>query len=276
MKPIASRILVTLVFLVTASVAGAAEYSDLYIIPAAAHAHGAFGTEWRSDVVLHNIQAVPITVELALVESGRGPAVEPIVVSAGAETTFALMPDETRLLSDVAAFLGRDATGALIVGANLPFAVTSRTWAELPGRRTLGQSVVPVAIAGSADAINDIAVLPSLTVSAGQRSNVGMFVAASHAPLVIEVAALSASGATLGTQLIVVDEPGFVHRQLSIAPTAEGTSITATIRILQGDGIVVPYASTIDNVSAEAMFVSAEPIAVGGAASRSMLKSCCW
>jgi hypothetical protein len=87
MKPIASRILVTLVFLVTASVAGAAEYSDLYIIPAAAHAHGAFGTEWRSDVVLHNIQAIPITVEFALVESGRGPAVEPIVVSAGAETT---------------------------------------------------------------------------------------------------------------------------------------------------------------------------------------------
>ena len=62
-----------------------------------------------------------------------------------------------------------------------------------------------------------------------------------------------------------------MHRQLSIAPTAEGTSLTATIRILQGDGIVVPYASTIDNVSAEALFVSAEPIAVGGAASRSML-----
>jgi hypothetical protein len=267
MNSFRNRVLLTLALLMTSAMS-AAEYSDLYIIPVAGHAPGAFGTMWRSDLVLHNIQSLPITVEIALVESGRSPSTAPLAVSAGAETTLHLLPGETRVLSDVAAVLGRDITGALIVGADMPFAVTSRTWAELPSGRTLGQTVTPVAITGGADAVNATAVLPFLTTDAGQRSNVGAFVAASHAQLVVEIALLSATGATLASQVIVVDEPGFMHRQLSI-PGAE--SITAVVRILEGDGIVVPYASTIDNASAEALFVSGEPISSGGAATRTML-----
>jgi hypothetical protein len=266
-----NRILIVLVALI-ASAAGAAEYSDLYIIPGAGHSHGAFGTLWRSDVVLHNIQTVPITVEIAIVESGRSPATEPLAVVVGGETTLHLNPGETRMLSDVVGHLGRDIAGALIIGADLPFAVTSRTYAELPLGRTLGQTVTPVAITGSADAVNEMAVLPSLTGDARQRSNVGVFVAASHAPLLVEIALLSPSGATLGSQLVAVDEPGFVHRQLSLAQIGAATpNSTAIVRILQGEGIVVPYASIIDNVSAEAVFVSGEAIASHGAASRNML-----
>jgi hypothetical protein len=82
---------------------------------------------------------------------------------------------------------------------------------------------------------------------------------------------LSATGATLASQLIVVEEPGFMHRQLAVPPVASADSVTAVIRILEGDGIVVPYASTIDNASAEALFVSGEPISSGGAATRTML-----
>ncbi|MFP5245480.1 MAG: hypothetical protein ACLGH0_02210 [Thermoanaerobaculia bacterium] len=268
-----NRILIALAVFI-ASAAGAAEYSDLYIIPGAGHSHGAFGTLWRSDVVLHNIQTVPITVEIAMVESGRSPAAAPIAITVGGETALHLNPGETRTLSDVAGQLGRDIAGALIVGADLPFAVTSRTYAELPTGRTLGQTVTPVAISGSADAVNDVAVLPSLTSGEGQRSNVGVFVAASHAPLVVEIALLSPSGSALGSQLVVVDEPGFVHQQLSLAQIgAAAANSTAVVRILEGDGIIVPYASIIDNVSAEAVFVSGGPISSRGAASRSMLAS---
>ncbi|HEX2060544.1 MAG TPA: hypothetical protein VHK90_07375 [Thermoanaerobaculia bacterium] len=242
------------------SSAAAAQHSDLYIIPAAGHAPGAHGTSWRSDVVLHNVQMVPITVEIALVESGSAPSAPPVALH-----TIHLMPAETRTLSDIAGSLGRDVTGALIVGAELPFALTSRTWAERPAGRTIGQSVVPVAIAGSADAAGTAGVLPSLTTNDQQRSNAGIFAVASHAPLVIELAMLSPSGAVIGAELIVVDEPGFLHRQLSI-PTS-----TAIVRILEGDGIVVPYASTIDNGSAEAFFVSGSAISVGGESSRAML-----
>jgi hypothetical protein len=71
---------------------------------------------------------------------------------------------------------------------------------------------------------------------------------------------------------VVLDEPGFVHRQLSLAQMIEpATGVTAVVRILEGDGIAVPYASIIDNVSAEAVFVSGEAISVRSEATRTML-----
>ena len=253
--------------LLLTSAASAAEYSDLYIIPVAGHSRGAFGTAWRSDVALHNIQQVPIAVELAMVESGREASAEPLAVG-----TVHLNAGETRVLADVAGGFDRDLAGALIVGAEMPFALTSRTYAEVASGRTVGQTVAPVGIAGSADAVNDVGVLPALAQGDRERSNVGLFVAASHAPLVVEVAALSESGATLGSQLVIVNEPGFVHRQFSLSQIAgRATSATAVVRILEGDGIVVPYASIIDNTSAEAAFVPAEPISANGESSLRML-----
>jgi hypothetical protein len=247
--------------LCVASTAAAAEYSDLYIIPVAGHVRGAFGTSWRSDLALHNLQMVPIEVELVLVESGRSPSTAPVAV-----TGVHLLPGETRMLADVLGDLDRDLTGALIIGAELPFAVTSRTWAELPNGRTLGQTVAPVALTGTA---NDAAALPFLTTDARQRSNLGLFAAASHAPLVVELELLSESGASLGSQVIVAGEPGFIHRQLAIPPS--DASVTAIVRILEGDGIVVPYASIVDNATAEAAFVSGEPVSLRGAATLRMV-----
>lgn len=270
MNAIATRALV--IFALLTASAAAAEYSDLYIIPGGGHSRGAFGTLWRSDVVLHNVQTVPITVEIAIVESGRSASTAPIAVTVDGQASVHLNPGETRTLSDVTGSLGRDISGALIVGADLPFALTSRAYAEVPAGRTLGQMIMPVAITGAADAVNAIAVLPSLGDSAGQRSNVGVFAAASQAPLTVEIAVLSASGATLGSRLVVVDEPGFVHRQVSLAQIiAPAASVTAVVRILEGDGIVVPYGSIIDNTTAEAVFVSGEAISARGAATRSML-----
>ena len=254
----AMKVLLALALCV-ASAASAAEYSDLYIIPVAGHVRGAFGTSWRSDLALHNLQAVPIEVEIVLVESGRAPSAAPVAVS-----SLHLNSGETRMLDDVLGDLDRDVTGALLVGADLPFAVTSRTWAELPHGRTLGQTVAPVSVAGTANAA---AVLPFLGTDAQQRSNVGLFAAASHAPLVVEIELLSESGASLGTQVIVAEEPGFIHRQLAVA----GTNVTAVFRILEGDGIVVPYASTVDNATAEALFMSGEPVSLRGGETLRML-----
>ena len=249
---------------VLALAAGAsAQYSDLYIVPVAGHAPGAFGTAWRSDVVLHNLQLFPITVEIALVESGAAPSAAPVAMA-----MVDLLPGETRTLPDVAASLGRDVTGALIAGAGAPFAMTSRTWAESPRGRTIGQSVPPVAIAGAADAPGDVSILPALTTDRGQRSNVGLFVAATRAPLVLEIALRSATGASVGTHVVTVAEQGLVHRQLSMTPTDD--AVTSIVRIVAGEGIAVPYASTIDNATAEAMFVSGQPVSSGFGA-RSLL-----
>ena len=48
-----------------AAVASAAQVTDFYVIPVAAHAPGANGTSWRTDVSIENIQTVPVTVDIA-------------------------------------------------------------------------------------------------------------------------------------------------------------------------------------------------------------------
>ena len=96
-----AKTLLFAISLIIASTASAADYTDLYIVPAVGHAHGAHGTLWRSDLVLHNVQTVPIAVELALIESNQPAATAPIAIMVGGETTLHLNPGETRIVSDV-------------------------------------------------------------------------------------------------------------------------------------------------------------------------------
>jgi hypothetical protein len=253
--------------LLTAGAAVAADLSDLYVVPIAGHTHGAFGTAWRSDLVLHNLQAEPITVEMALIESGRPAAADAIAIPFGVEPLLHLGPGETRVISDVLGQQRRDITGALIVGASLPFVLTSRTYAE----GTLGQTVPPIAITSGADASSEVAILAGLAENERQRANVGLVLAASRAPFLAEIELVSASGSSLGSQLVALDTEGFAHHQFAAA-TIASEGVTALVRIVEGEGLVVPYASMIDNASAEAMFVSAAPATGGGAAAaRAML-----
>ncbi|HYC60925.1 MAG TPA: hypothetical protein VEK79_15285 [Thermoanaerobaculia bacterium] len=249
------RNLIVAVSILFASTAFAAEYSDLYVIPIAGHAHGAHGTEWRSDVVLHNFQLVPITVEMAFIEGTR---------TSDIGSPFQLFPGETRTITDVLGDHGRDVIGAIVIGGDKPFVVTSRTY----NGNTLGQTVRPIAIAGAADAVNEVAVLAGLSRDANQRANVGLVAIASHVPFIAEIELVSAEGAHLGSQLIMLEGEGFAHRQFRVTGGA-----SAVVRVLQGDGIIVPYASVIDNRSGEALFVSTEPAASAGANALLMLDS---
>lgn len=261
-------IVLTLSLLIAA--VAAADPSDLYVVPVAAHTQGANGTAWRTDVVLHNPQSVAIDVEMALVETGRAATSEVIALPFGTEAALHLAPGETRVIDDVLGEQPGDVAGALVVGAELPFVATSRTYAESVHGRTLGQTVLPIAIAASPNA--SPAVLPALSQSAAQRSNLGLFLAASRTPLMVEIALASPSGEPLGTEVVVLDGAGFSHRQLQLAQLAPGAaSVTATIRLLEGDGVIVPYASIVDNTTAEAIFVSAEATTRSGASARSLL-----
>ena len=249
------RILIVAVSILFASATFAAEYSDLYVIPIAGHVHGAHGTEWRSDVVLHNYQLVPITVEMALIEGNT---------AADLGSPLQLFAGETRTLTDVLGDEGRDVIGAIVIGASLPFVVTSRTY----NATTLGQTVRPIAIAGAADAVNEVAVLAGLAHDEHQRANVGLAIVASHVPFIAEIELVSAEGDRLGSQLVALETEGFAHRQFSVVGTSHASAI---VRVLQGDGIIVPYASVIDNRTGEALFVSTEPATSAGAAARVIL-----
>jgi hypothetical protein len=238
-------------------------FSDTYVIPAVSHAVGAHGTKWMSDVAITNFQSTPLTVQLIVVESGENNSdnIFPLVTDSinGSVTVNA---NSTLLLKDILnGYRGKqNVTGALILWGDRPFAVTSRSYT--PG--TIGQTVTPARdfFENSTGRSDDtaVAILPGLVNNAQSRTNIGFLAGTGSAagqPMTIQVTVRDASGASLGTMIVSVGAGNFTHTQFSVASiTATPFDIgSAELRILQGSGAVVPYASVIDNTSGAAAYI---------------------
>ena len=127
------RFVVCAMMILAASTLGAQEISDTQVFYAVAHTAGAGDppTQWRSDVTLHNLQGVPITVGLQFFEWG---------VPNQFDTTFpvrvTLGPRETRTFEDVVATLfGRtgNVAGTLIAACSSDFLPTNPSDAVMVG-----------------------------------------------------------------------------------------------------------------------------------------------
>lgn len=99
------------------------------LVPAAAHAQGAGGASWRTDVILRNPDTEPVQVHARLVGT------------AAADIAFTLAGGEIRLVPDIVAAFGlADGAGTLVLTPD-PFrsiAATSRTYTAAPGGGTFG------------------------------------------------------------------------------------------------------------------------------------------
>jgi hypothetical protein len=258
-------------FLLSMTLAAAADhYASFYVIPVASHTPGAFDSLWMSDVALHNFQGMPITVEMTFVRSGHT-----------ADNTTALGPAVTIpaggsvLLRDVVS-AGAPAAGAILIGADAPFAITSRSYSELPGGGTVGQTVLAARdfVESAADDVDNaaaVAYLPGLAANASFRTNVGFVAATANdtSGLTISVRLRNESGAAVGQRTFFVPGGALMHVQFpaSSLGTAAFEAGAAEVRITSGDGAVVPYASVIDNTSSDAVFVLGQfPEASGTAA----------
>ena len=251
--------------------ASAAHYADFYVIPAASHTAGANGTMWMSDVAIQNFQSTALEVQLVLIESGQGNAdnVHPVTTTAldGSTTVPA---NGSVLLSDVLnGYRGRTSTiGAILIGADRPFAVTSRSYSMSPAGDTVGQTVLPVAgfidnSIGTTDPATAVAYIPGLIQTARFRTNLGMVIGGSSASTdgaVVSVTLRNAAGSTIGTRSYAVPAGQYQHLQFSMRDiTGQTVDIgSAEFRITGGSGAVVPYASVIDNVTADAVYVSGQ------------------
>lgn len=257
------RVLIALACLAGFSgVARANHYADLYVVPVASHVAGVAATNWQSDVAIYNFQTTPLNVEMVLIESGASTSDN--VVPLGSATTV-IPPNSSRIMSDVLANQVRTSSnvGAIVVGADKPFAITSRSYSMSPSGDTIGQTVVP-----SRDFFTEtlrdtpataVAYIPGLISNGRFRTNIGFAAGAgTSAPLVFDVTVSGADGAEVGTQRFSVPAGNFMHRQFST--TTLGTrpfdAGSAKITIVSGDGQIVPYASVIDNATADAVFVS--------------------
>src|SRR5437667_12085298 len=115
----------------------AGEYSDLYLIPIAGHVNGANGSNWMSDLAIQNPQSTPLTVQIVVIESGEG--MPDNIASLGAVTIPA---NGTRILRDVLSPMPQT-IGAILVGADRPFAVSSRAYMTNAAGPAAGQYVTP-------------------------------------------------------------------------------------------------------------------------------------
>lgn len=252
-----------------AATAHANHYSDFYVLPAAAHTTGVNGTRWMSDVAIQNFQSTPLTVQLAVIESGEGTNdnVFPIATgAAGAEVT--VPANGSVLLRDV---LNRhrglsSVTGAILIGADRPFAVTSRTFSMTPDGNTIGQTVPPARdfvdnTVGDTDLMTAVAYIPGIIDNASFRTNLGAVIGngSSMSDLVVNVTVRAADGTTAGTRTITVAPGNFTHLQFNVRSMIGARAVdigSAEFRITAGNGAVVPYASVIDNRTADAVFVA--------------------
>jgi hypothetical protein len=248
------------------ALAFANHYADLYVIPVAGHVTGVGGTSWRSDVSIHNFQSTPLTVELVLIESGEGAAdnVTPLQTTAGSSAT--IPAGGTRILSDI--LNGHrglaQSSGAILVGADRPFAVSSRFYAINPSGPAQGQSITPVAqflenAIGDTNNDQATAYVPGLSANSQYRTNLG-FAAGTTTGMTLEVTLRGADGASLGTRTFTIAPSSFMHLQFNTgAITSQSFNEgSATFRITSGDGAVVPYASVIDNASSAAFYVTGQ------------------
>lgn len=240
-------------------------YADTYVIPAVGHVEGANGAVWMSDLAIRNFGAAPLIVQLVVIESGFDTSdnLFPLSSDADADGSVTINPGSTVQLRDI--LRGHNGStnnlGALIVGGNQPFAVTSRAYSNT---RPLGQTV-PAArdfldnSLGTADNAG-IAYIPGIVSNAGTRTNVG-FVAGSAGSsteaMTIEVSVRNGTGGVVGTRSITIPAGRFAHMQFPVASFANGAFDigSADFRITQGEGVVVPYASVIDNTTGEATYL---------------------
>jgi hypothetical protein len=252
--------------MLVALAASAAQLRDFYVIPVAAHASGANGTSWRTDVSIQNIQAVPVTIEISVVESGEGLLDNVFPVSLNGASSVTVPAGGSLTLGDVLKnHRGRaETSGALLVGGDKVFALTSRTY-NVTTNGTMGQTVSPSGDVG-ADGNSSVSTLyiPGLASNSSFRTNLGLLMSAAT-PLTVTVTINGADGRALGTRTFNVGAG--ITTQVQFAATtvaaAPFDAAGAIVRITSGSGTVVAYASEVDNVTGDASFISGGGAAAG-------------
>ena len=244
------RMLLFLLVSLVPFAASGEHFGDFYVVPIAGHTEGRAGSFWQTDLIVHNFQDVPVTIEAGLVDSGLATAdnFAPVMVDGAA--TFTVAAGATRVLSDVLrGHRGREAAiGALLVGGDHPFALSTRIY-NVAGPTPGAGQIIPVA-QDFLDTPSQRAFIPGLVSNSDFRSNIGFLAASGSTPLVLEVSLAGASGATLGVPLTFTI-PSMSIAQIQMSSQQWTTSAfdvaTAVLRVVSGTGNVTGYASVVDN-----------------------------
>jgi hypothetical protein len=237
--------------------------SSITCIPTSAHSKGAVGTNWRTDMEVHNPGATQAAYTVALLKHAENN-------SNPASQSFTLGPGQSIRYDDV--ILGRFAfngKAALRITATAgSIVVTSRTYNDQP-TGTFGQFVPAFpddqAITSSEEGrLIQLSHQPNVA-NGGYRTNLGM-VNAGSAPIGITIDLYTSSGTYLGRvyqtlrayEYVQVDK---VFERVTANPVVDGYAV---IRTSTSGGRFFAYASVIDNRTSDPIFIPAAKLPKGG------------
>jgi PKD repeat protein len=224
----------------------------IYVIPAAAKAAGALGTNWVTDMVMNNAEASWATTYLYFLESDRNN-------SGAVGVKVEVQTGTSRRLDDVVATtLGRQSvTGAIVVGSNQHLVVTSRTYNDQRDDGTFGQ-YIPGLVLETALAQGDPARLVQLASNNLYRTNIGM-VNLANRWITVDVTVYSGIGLVLGSDSYNLKP--FEHRQDNdVIGDITSAAVVDAFAVVNSDtsgASFFAYASVIDNRSGDAVYIPA-------------------
>lgn len=234
-------------------VAAIAPYRTL--ISAAAQTGGAGGTTWRTELTLFNdgLEGASITLRLL-----PGLAEKSVYLPPRQSVTFANTLLDAFGLASGAGAVAIDATSA---GSSAQLRVTSRTFTT-GANGTYGQSVPEVRPAQ----LEKTLFVTGMQNNSAFRTNVGL-VNRGPSPVTTTLTLYSRTGSTIASKNISIAAGSFQQNALwGYFPEIQGQSHDAlTLRITSTlDDAVSAYASVIDNVTQDPIYIQAVPAPNGG------------
>lgn len=214
-----------------------------YMIAGIAHAPGAAGTNWRSNVAVTNRSGAPATLTVTY-HHGGGALSEEVALGNG----------EIAEWEDVAVSLfglASTSSGSVSVSSDQPLLVTARTFNE-SASGTFGQ-FLPGVLVGEGLTDGTIGLLPQLKRTSAFRTNIG-FVNLTEAPCQVRVRLYDSSGAQVGgDQNPTVPANGWfqINRAFEKAGAGIQPMAWATVEVLTEGGEVWAYGSVVDEVTGD-------------------------
>jgi hypothetical protein len=222
-------------------------------VATAAHSPGYNNTTWRTDLDVHNPTDEEVTYSVALLPAGADNS-HPVVFE------FKLLGGRSDSYQDVLAtvFSFSGAAALRVASASPDLLVSSRTYDQL-SKGSFGQYVPGL---GRSRAVHSgqegrlIGLSHDRTLVSGFRTNLGLL-SLSSAPITVEVAFYSRFGSRWGTKSYELKP--FEFRQINKAfeevTLDQVSSGYVTLQTVNDGGTFLAYASVIDNVTGDPVFV---------------------
>jgi hypothetical protein len=243
----------------------AASAGDALFVSATAHVAGAAGTNWRTDLQVHNLADESASVRVDLLVHGADN-------SSPDHTDLNLDPGESLRLGDVlagefgvaegqAALVLRPSSGRIIVTSRTYNLLGAGNQLGLPAGSTFGQ-FIPARPMSDAIRYGEhgrlIQLSHSTSSSGGFRANLGV-VNATTEECRVEVELYDAGGGHLGTVPVVLPPLGYrqLNRVFASVTSGDVDDGYAVVRSTTIGGAFFAYASVVDNLTGDPVAVSA-------------------